>query len=141
MGAQLGAEGISARDDRRLQAGQHVRAVAVGVHRYLGLDRGPQLTQRQGQRIDSACCLVAEQMANHRRQHETKFRLNHWHTDHVGGAEPGLADVGDYHRLRLMRTIDRHLFRRVLGSAALQPSGTHQDHGLGGKIDVLLVFD
>ena len=46
----------------------------------------------------------------------------------------------DHHRRSLMSPIDRDFLRNIICSGTLETCRTHQDHWLGRKIDVLLIF-
>ena len=47
---------------------------------------------------------------------------------------------GDHHRRGLMGPVDRDFLRNIICSGTLESCRTDQDHWLGRKVDVLLVF-
>ena len=105
------------------------------------LDDLARFAQRSRRRVDRERGLVAEQVPDHRRQHERERRIDRRHADDVGGGgEPGLALGGDHDRQRLVGPEDRDLLGDVVGGATDETGRAHQDQRLARQVDVLLVL-
>ena len=91
-------------------------------------------------RVDGERRFVAEEVPDHRREHERDGGVDRRHGDRRGARVPGVAVVGDDDRRRLVRPEDRHLLAHVVGRRAGEPGGAHEDHRLRRQVDVLLVL-
>ena len=97
------------------------------------LDDGPRASrERPGLRVDGQRGLVAEQVADHRGQHERQPRIGAGTvTTWSAAAEALLALRADHDRRRLVGPVDRHLLGDVVGGRADEPGRAHQDQRLG----------
>ena len=137
--AQPVVEPLAVRADPGADAAQHVVAVERLGERHL--DQLARLAQRTGRRVDRQRRLVAEQVPDHRREHEGQRRVHRRHGDHRRRGGEALVGVGgDDDRGGLVGLVDRHLLGHVVGRAAGQPGRAHQDQRLAGQVDVLLVL-
>ena len=70
-------------------------------------------------RVDRQRRLVAEEVPDHRREHERERRVHRGHLDRLErGAEPVVALVDDHDRRRLVGPVDRDLLGDVVGVRA-----------------------
>ena len=140
------AEPVEEAGRDRLEVGAEAGQQAVAVGRELGrrhplLDGRAGQPQRHGLGVDGQRGLVAEQVADHRAQHERELRRDRRHGERLHrGAEALVPLGGDDDRRGLVGPVDRHLLGHVVGVRALQAGRAHEDERLGRQVDVLLVL-
>ena len=127
---------------KRAMPRRTVASICVGrrVEQDGVLDDLAGLAERHRRGVDGERRFVAEEVPDHRRQHERHGRVDGRHGDRRRARVADVAVVGDDDRRRLVRPEDRHLLAHVVGGRAGEPGGAHEDHRLGRQVDVLLVL-
>ena len=140
---QAGAQAVEEAIGVRTHAGPHLAhdVVGIGTVRQCVLDDLAGLAQRPGRGVDGDRCLVAEQMTHHRRQHERQRRIERRNAEHRRGCREPLVALGGHNEgRRLVGLVDGHFLGHIVGGAAHQSGGAHQDERLARQVDVLLVL-
>ena len=98
-------------------------------------------TQWTCKRVNCERRFIAKQVTNHHAQNERHSWVHSRHRNDCGsGIEALLAFLGNHNWQRLVRTINRNLFRHIRCSAIRQTCCTHNDHWFTRQVNVLFIF-